>query len=307
MKMKTLYVLGNGFDLYHELPTRYSHFHKFVKENHKELDFELEKYFELRIKEDKSPEVSCDEKNLWTKFEEDLGTFDWKVFYDDNCNIDINDENFKPSLVFSLEDDLDEQTENLLESIREAFESWLECIEFDFVQKKLSLNKNACFLSFNYTLLLEVFYKIQHENILHIHGNIEDDRGSIIFGHNLTMEKEPELDENGDSNRTPFSDSEAKAKYPFHALSKPVREIIEDNKSFFEDLYHVNKIVVLGHSLNEIDIPYFEEIHRITSNANWVVTYFDEDEKQKHLFTLQEIGIERKCISMLKFDELSIV
>ncbi|MDR3651520.1 MAG: bacteriophage abortive infection AbiH family protein [Paludibacter sp.] len=307
MKMNTLYVIGNGFDLYHELPTRYCHFHKFVKENHKEFDFELEKYFELRIKEDKSPEVSCVEKYLWTNFEEDLGTFDWTAFFDDICNIDINDENFKLSFIYSLEDDIDEQTENLLESIREAFESWLECIDFDFVQKKLSLNENACFLSFNYTLLLEVFYKIQHENILHIHGNIEDNRGAIIFGHNQTVEEEPEFDENGDSNRTPFSDSEAKAKYPFHALSKPVREIIEDNKSFFEDLCLVNKIVVLGHSLNEIDIPYFEEIHRITSNANWLVTYFDEDEKQKHLFTLQEIGIERECISMIKIDELLII
>ncbi|MHB9142678.1 MAG: AbiH family protein, partial [Paludibacter sp.] len=195
MKMKTLYVIGNGFDLYHELPTKYCHFHKFVNENHKKLDLELKRYFKLRIKEDKNLEIDSDEKNLWTKFEEDLGTFNWKIFYDDNCNIDSNDENYNPSLVFSIEDDIDEQTENLLELIREAFESWLECIDFDFVQKKLSLKDDSYFLSFNYTLLLEVFYKIQHENILHIHGNIEDNRGSIIFGHNLTLEIEPELDE----------------------------------------------------------------------------------------------------------------
>ncbi len=305
--MNTLYIIGNGFDLFHELPTRPCHFHKFVKENHKLLDLELEKYFDLKIVDDKNPEISCDDKNLWTKFEEDLGTFNWRGFYNEICNIDINDENFKLSLLFSLEDEIDEQTENLLDTLREAFESWLECIEFDFVQKKLSLNDNSYFLSFNYTLLLEVFYKIQNENILHIHGNIEENRGSIIFGHNLTIENEPELDENGDSNRTPFSDSEAKAKYPFHALSKPVREIIENNKSYFEDLFTVNKIFVLGHSLNEIDIPYFEEIHKYTSNANWLVTYLNENEKQKHLFTLQKIGIERKCISLLKFDELSII
>jgi hypothetical protein len=307
MKIETLYIIGNGFDLYHELQTRCCHFHRFVKENHKKLDFELEKYFEIKIKKDKNLEIGCNEKYLWTKFEEDLGTFNWKVFYDDNCNIDSNDENFKPSLVSCLEDDIDERTENLLKSIREAFESWLECIDFDFVQKKLSLKKDSYFLSFNYTLLLQQYYKIHPENILHIHGNIEDNRGSIIFGHNLTMEKEPELDENGNSNRTPFSDSEAKAKYPFHALSKPVIEIIEDNKSYFEDLCTANKIIVLGHSLNEIDLPYFEEIHRITDNANWEVSYFDEAEKLKHLSTLQKIGIKRQCIRMLEFDKLSII
>lgn len=307
MKIETLYIIGNGFDLYHDLQTKYCHFHKFVKENHKELDFDLKRYFKLRIKENKNLEIGSDEKSLWTKFEEDLGTFNWRLFYNDVCNIDNNEENFKSSLVFCLEDDIDERTENLLKSIREAFESWLECIDFDFVQKKLSLKKDSYFLSFNYTLLLQQYYKIQPENILHIHGNIEDNRGSIIFGHNLTMKKEPELDENGDSNRTPFSDSEAKAKYPFHALSKPVIEIIEDNKSYFEDLCTTNKIIVLGHSLNEIDLPYFKEIHRVKYNANWEITYFDEDEKLKHLCTLQKIGIERQCIKMLEFDELSII
>lgn len=303
--MNTLYVIGNGFDLCHNLPTRWCHFYKFVKANYEELYFELEKYFEFRISEVDSNDIDCNENDLWKYFEEDLGTFNYKVFYNNICNIDI--EYFKPSFVFGLEDDIEQQSENLLESIRKAFEDWLECIDLDLTQRKLDLNENACFLSFNYTLVLQQIYKIKSENILHVHGNIEDNRGSIIYGHNQILEEVSELDENGDSNRTPFSDSEAMAKYPFHALSKPVLEITQDNKKFFEILLAVNEIIVLGHSLNEIDIPYFKEIHEVTSSANWKVSYYTENERQSHLSKLQDIGINGNSISMIKIEDLVIV
>ncbi len=164
----------------------------------------------------------------------------------------------------------------------------------------MTFEKDANFLSFNYTLTLEKVYQIPPSKIFHIHGDTEKEKGNLIFGHNKTIEEEPELDENGDSNRTPFSDSENIAKYPFNALYKPVDGIIEENQLYFEKLKNVKSIFVLGHGLDVIDIPYFKEILKHTKNAVWNISYHKQNEKEGHLITLQNIGINKISIKMFQ-------
>ncbi|MDI6048341.1 bacteriophage abortive infection AbiH family protein [Flavobacterium sp. XS2P24] len=288
--MKALYVIGNGFDMHHGLSTGYQFFHKYILQNQKELVDDLEKYFSFIEDVDK----------LWSSFEEDLKTFEFQSFYDDNCNVQIYDENFKPSLTYGLEDDINEQSQKLIESIRGAFESWIENIDIESVEKKLNIEENSFFINFNYTLLLEKTYQIQQDKIVHIHGDIENKQ--IVFGHNKVLEEDSEIDENGDSNRTLFSDSESAAKQPFHAFYKPVGDIIKENKHHFERFNTVKKIIVLGHSLKEIDIPYFEEILIHTNSAKWEVSYHEDKEEKEHLQKLQKIGINKKDIKLFRLD-----
>ena len=293
--MNTLYIIGNGFDRKHDLPTQFEDFHKYVMENRKELERDFEEYFRL----------GKSEEHLWTNFEKDLETFDWKSFYHAHCNIDINEDSFKPSLFYSLEDDLKEQTDRLTDSIREAFESWIENIDIESVNCILTIEDNSFFITFNYTLLLERVYKIPNDRILHIHGDIEyQQNDKLIFGHNSILEEEPELDENGDSNRTISSGSESASKYPFYALQKPVKEIIEENKKQFECLSTIKKVIVLGHSLNKIDIPYFKEIIGNTNDVKYEVSYHTDWEKENHPLTLQGIGIDKNNIKMIIFNDL---
>ncbi len=82
--MNTLYVLGNGFDLAHSLPTRYIDFHGFIITNNNDLENAFENYFNFEV----------DDDYQWTNFEEDLGCFNSKSFYDNICNIDVSDEDF---------------------------------------------------------------------------------------------------------------------------------------------------------------------------------------------------------------------
>jgi len=298
MKYETLYIIGNGFDLAHKLPTKYSDFHKFIIANNTDLENSFENFFNLNV----------DDDYKWTNFEEDLGTFDGKYFYDSICNIDMNDEDFRPSFVFGLEDDITQQAEELVRDIKEAFESWLGKIEIDNLEKKDEFMKNAVFINFNYTRVLQEVYNIEDNRVLHIHGNIYEDIGSLIFGHdgNCTLvvdesELVHELDENGDSNRTMFSDSESASFYPFEALQKPVLETIIKNKNFFKKLKNLKKIIVLGHSLNQIDISYFEEINKYAKNAIWEVSFYDIHEEDSHLNVLKSIGIDEKKITMFNF------
>lgn len=293
--MKTLYIIGNGFDRHHKLPTEYKDFNKYVINNSTSLRDDFEEYFSLR--KDKKD-------NLWSDFEKDLGTFDYEYFFDKINNIDVCEENFKPSLVYCLEDELNQITEELIEQIRNTFESWIEEINLDSLEKNLPLEKDALFLNFNYTLTLEKVYQIHLDKIFHIHGDIERRKSDIIFGHNKAIEKDPELDENGDSNRTPFSDSENIAKYPFNAFRKPVYNIIQENQLYFEKLKSVKRIFVLGHGLDVIDIPYFKEILKHTKNVFWNVSFYNQNEKEKHLTTLQNIGINKNSIKMFQLEEL---
>jgi len=286
--MKTLNVIGNGFDRHHNLPTEWKDFHKYLKENQNNLEQTLKEYFSFR---------KCCNK-LWSSFEKDLETFNWKTFFDGNCNVYPDDDNFRLSDTYGLEDDLDEQANRLIESLREAFQSWIENIDIGYVEKKLSFEEDSLFINFNYTLLLENVYQIQLDKIVHIHGDIENNQ--IVFGHNKVNEEEPEIDENGDSNRTPFSDSESVAKLPFYSFYKPVGNIIEENKHLFEQLSTVKKIIILGHSLDEIDLPYFEEILKQTNNAKWEVSYYKEGEEEHHFNKLQNIGVSKEDIRMFK-------
>ena len=285
--MIKLYIIGNGFDKSHNLPTGYDDFHQFIVGNYTDLENLFEEYFQLKT----------NEKYLWSDFENDLGTYNWSSFYNEKNNIDVLDENFRPSFTYGLEDELRQETEELVDEIKDAFENWLNQIDLEQIDKKIDFESNAIFLNFNYTLTLEEVYKIPCERIFHIHGDVNNTPNSLIFGHNKELEEEPEIDENGDSNRTMFTDSQNAAKYPYCAFQKPVNEVISENKTFFESLRDIEEVVIWGHSLNQIDIPYFKEIIKQTKESiTWKVGFHKKEEKETHQKTLRKLGINRNRI-----------
>ena len=73
--MGDLIILGNGFDLAHELPTKYSDFRDFTWINNREFYEQLTKY----IFED----------DLWNDFENALGSFDEYWNYHKSIPVDV--------------------------------------------------------------------------------------------------------------------------------------------------------------------------------------------------------------------------
>ncbi|MFZ6047418.1 bacteriophage abortive infection AbiH family protein [Pseudomonas sp. CR3202] len=289
--MSTLNIIGNGFDLWHGLPTSYDLFYAFAKDT---LD-ELESFYL----------IDTVQNGPWSDFENSLGKFDWQLFYEAHDHTDPTDENFRPSEAFGLEDDITEQANDLVEAIKEHFHEWIESIDVTLASKKVSFSEADSFLSFNYTSTIQLIYGIDDANILHIHGRsgAYDD---LIFGHGETMEEEPELDENGDSNRTIFSDAEGAAKYPFYALQKPVSEVIKTNRDFFSSLGSFSTIRVIGHSLNDIDLPYFEEIAKNSNNANWKIYCYRLEDDDHFLRQLLKCGVGSGNITIEAYDGLAV-
>jgi hypothetical protein len=217
---------------------------------------------------------------------------------------------FKPSDCFGLEDDVTQESEEFIKKIKEAFSNWISFAEEEAILnpkkvKLLDLDKQAIYLSFNYTDTLARLYAIGKANIIHIHGDIEIFGEEIIFGHNIEPEIIPEIDENGDSRRTIFTDSENIAKSLLYVFKKPTDEIISNHIDFFDGLKDVSEIFVLGHSINNIDLPYYKKIRSIVEKTTaWKVSYYTENEKERFIETLESIGIERQYICLFKMENL---
>jgi hypothetical protein len=299
MNNKTLYIIGNGFDLYHGMKTKYSDFNEYIIENNIELENFFAEYFNFKT----------NENYLWTNFESDLSTFNDKLFFDNINELDPMADNFRPSFCFCLEDEITQQSEEYVNNIKGAFSDWITYVQEEVISnpmKLLSLDKQAIYLSFNYTDTLIRLYSVEKKNISHIHNDVENYREDIIFGHNIEPEKIPEVDENGEGMRTMFTDSENAARNLLYAFIKPVNEIIDKQSAFFENLKNISEIIILGHSINKIDLPYYEKIHSVVDNSTlWRVSFHCAKDKNKYKQTLISIGIDENRIEMFKMQELS--
>lgn len=158
------------------------------------------------------------------------------------------------------------------------------------MQTQFAFKYPGKFLTFNYTLVLDQIYNIPRSIIFHIYGNASDYDG-LVIGHNKSLDREPELDEEGNSNRHPLSDAEGAAQYPLHAFRKPVDDILQSNNDYFEQLREVKLVVVLGHSINDIDLPYFQKIQANTHGAKWLVSLYDDKEGARHAMQLAKCGV----------------
>lgn len=286
----TLYLIGNGFDLFHCLPTKYSDFHTFLKHNFPDLEEDLQEYFMLK----------CDVNYLWKSFEDDLQTFNNSYFFEHINEIDPLEEGFKLSQIYGLEDDLQQAVKELISKLKEAFFSWVDSIIIDDVPSKCVLKSNSFFISFNYTMVLEEIYKIPTERILHVHGDVINDFEELIFGHGASYEEEETFDKNGEPTRTPFTNALSISKNPLYSLQKKVDAIISGNLEKFESFKDVKEIIVLGHSLGDVDIPYFKKISFYAKNAFWRVSFYNDDEEVEFKSKLQSIGINEGKIQMFK-------
>ena len=287
-KDSILYLIGNGFDLHHSINSKYQDFHKYVKENNPKLESFFDTYFQL----------SEDLDYLWSDFENDLRTFESDLFFHDISVMSekewFDQKEPKWSEWFGMYDEITGKIEYEHKEICDSFLEWLKTLSITKVlRKNLKFDNNAKFVSFNYTLTLEELYNIPSEKILHIHGDINSNSSDLIFGHGGSLKEIVEFDENGDSNRVPWSDAEKASLYLYDVLRKPVQSTIENNMIFFNSLSNVQHVIVLGHSLNEIDMPYFEKIKDLVSDGcKWIIVYYSgKDEKKKYIKSIKSLGL----------------
>jgi len=256
--MKRLYILGNGFDLYHGLPSRYADFHHYVSEFAPDFLNRIETYFDFEV----------DQNYLWRNFEQDLCKFDHEGFMDTYNYIDVTSESFKLSELYSLEDEVTEEADNLINEIREQFTDWVQTFDFADLDRSanipLKLIRSAYFINFNYTDTLEKLYNINKERILYIHNNVNAYDGELIFGHSEVSDHAdtPTFDEDGEPTRTMFTDSQNASRSPFYAFQKNTKAVLKQHRFWLAGLKDLEEVTILGHSLGKVDWPYLKLIHK---------------------------------------------
>lgn len=274
----TLFIIGNGFDKAHGLPTDYLKDFKPIAEKHEENYF-----WDL---------YQSKEATIWAHFENLLA-------YPDFNQLEEMFNGYEPDYSSDRESDRDdiinqaELNEKLFEALYEFVNNAEECL--NKAKKNPYIEKILCrdgyYITFNYTHTLEKIYGIPKDNILHIHGEAESK--NLIFGYpkpNFKPEKY-------------LYDVRSKGRGPYAKMD--IEEYINSEEDYYKRTAHkklftkcksfykesqidlldkflnekeciINEIIIYGHSC-EIDFDYFAYINIRYPKAHWTFYIYDDD------------------------------
>lgn len=264
----------------------------------------------------------CPAEVLWWNFEEALAHLNRSFLLDsasiwlpDNWDEDKN----SYSELYYAEDHARNDGEILWNDIVKAFRKWVYTIKWgkDCDSNKLMLDTYARFITFNYTPFLETRYGIGREQIIYIHGKQTESKNSPIIGHRdvdtfdewyKTAPKRYKKFYQGDNSYLPEVSmmTEGIENY-FEVSKKPVSRIINQHKDFFLDLYDIDNIYVLGHSLNDVDMPYIQTIMSsmdYPEECHWHISYFSESEKERMMTSMGKLGVNDAYIEFLHLKDM---
>ena len=276
--MEKLFIIGNGFDLAHKLPTRYSDFKNYLTEKFPSADTEYVYVPESTIDQDgdevynKTEVVSFllkiiseIEGDEWNNLETTLGMID----YDDYFSLfELRDDDKEYHTIYNNEDTA-KNISGAVYMIKQFFSDWIEEVDITDVQPNIMMkdlfdNQNDLFINFNYTETLEKIYGIK--DVCHIHGT----RGSdIIFGHGSPF--------NFAHYELKFTGAEEYMEKLQNSLKKDTKQAIEKHKHFFDKLSGVERIYSYGFSFSDVDLVYIKEICKCinTKEVIWYLNSYD--------------------------------
>lgn len=275
-----MYIIGNGFDLKHGMPTKYFDFERWLFNNGRiDVILELQKAFPAQI---------GDTFMLWSDFEKALGLYDINVVLNWSLE-DLFLTDFSiGGQVFGASDFL--LNTSLLDILNEAFTEWVCSIPLPNSPQEYNLESCAFFLSFNYTDTLEVLYGIPEENIIHIHGRASM-KEKLVVGHNREINPSDYWDNSLDMRE---NNERMQRLMDMNELHKPYWELVEQNQVFFQKISNVRDIYIWGHSCAEIDLPYFRKIKEtIDPKAIWHFSPYNDDDRYRIMNLLKMIEVNR--------------
>lgn len=281
-KITSFYIIGNGFDLHHEIQSSYRCYEKWLESNSPEIYNAIIEIYD------------CD-KEWWSDFEKNIGSlnivdYTYKVAFanqPDLCSEHCDAMHGDAQVAVNIE------LSNLFSSIKDSFHDWISRLNKPITTKRIRLNtENSLFLSFNYTKTLEELYGIDASRVLHIHGCVDDDENFII-GHGSSLEdlrntilhggSKCQCDINSEEDREWQDDITHSLFYQLaekttldivSSQRKPVDKLMIQYSDFFSALSNIPEIYVYGLSLSPIDLPYLEKIAGCNPYAVWEFSDF---------------------------------
>ena len=303
--MGTLYIIGNGFDLHHGLTTSLKGFRDYSKSS---VFGHLYENGVFMMQADQDP------IQHWNNLEENLANLDIDELIEQKSEY-YDDDPHKNEFLYEVEKAIDAITSGLVQELSNyLIKAERESIVADSL---LELDTNAYFINFNYTNTLERVYGVKNENICYIHGKLNS-QSEIVIGHAMKDSgyiPEPKID-------ISTWPEEAKEAY-INAYSPDYESALEHAHSYFkrsykdtdsclayasnflESLCGIDKVIILGHSLAEIDQVYFEDINRkVGKDCLWWASCYSMSEKRGIFERLEMIVGEKNRICVFELSQL---
>lgn len=326
--MKSLVIIGNGFDLAHNLPTSIENFiqsniqfqekyHKLKGENWNELESNFKELLSLIMSERDYIDIEEElDEIIDTYGYDEYGFIDYVPIPSDKYTKEIHEIEELIKLITEFENDF-------LKYLREnCNNSILKNIRPRIKISKI-LNSSSCIINFNYTHVIEEVYHIK--NVKHIHGSITEE--NIAIGTDAVEElKESLVDCTYPTERPCNNKFELQERMIYFvedmegqlhedesvkSIFNEINRAVEKNEhQLFESIDKKNKetlicrqqiknklkkekydiVFILGHSLGDADMSVFKQINREAKIICYYYEYMDDCSFQAMKENLYELG-----------------
>ena len=313
---RVLYILGNGFDLMHGVPSTYYSFRDSLGKSNA-LRSALETFWTPR--------------DLWADFENALAKFNARAmssaFMVDNYLdlYDAYDEDAGAAEFYMAAEAAAHPIISVADALPRRFRMWVDSLRIGTEDRPLrDLVQSGKVLCFNYTEFVEDLYGIPQEQVCYIHGcrrrRKHEPAEELILGH-----------QPGASDAAfDYEDKMPKwAKQPYKrhliesaqevalqiiseyddTLTKHSPAIIAKHRAFFEDLQDIREIVVIGHSLSSVDWDYFRAVCgglRDPRAVHWYFGCHGLQDLQNLKKLIRELDLPLSCLSVFRTDGLRV-
>ncbi|AIQ35986.1 hypothetical protein R50345_15985 [Paenibacillus sp. FSL R5-0345] len=298
-----LFVIGNGFDRGHGLATNYWDFRKYLKNIDPDFLRSFEEHYYIYPRSDEKAKREM----LWNELETNLANIDEEVIVEQAVNIDMGLE----SGDVGIEDTLHQYFSDEYEYINQLavhLKRWVRTIRIRDVRPRTTFidkDNDAVYVTFNYTAVLETVYRVSEHRIIHIHGSLRQRDDDPVLGHGNKM-RINNIQEKRHEAEQVFNEKEISICNVVEEYYKQTYKDITKYKYKLRRLQEkdIDEIIILGHSLAGVDIPYFNTIDTFSKqNALWKVYYFSECEMQRMFDSLVDCGIDAGRIEMIHSSE----
>jgi hypothetical protein len=301
MNQRKLYIVGNGFDLWHKIPSAFQDFKDFLNKHDRELLTAVEEY--LPVEGDwrtlESALAGLDVEHIINTFEYTMTSY--------------NDDDWSDSDHHIFQQEVGQLIEKLSKGLRDRFAQWIRKIPMPTPATAsrllLTLDPTALFLTFNYTSTLRILYGVQDRSVWHIHGKAEDLNSILVLGHAWDPRKRKCLNDHPDVEDfdTRLLEANDIIDNYFGETFKPSARLIQEAGDSFSQLAAIKEVCVLGHSLSAVDELYLHALLAVPAvrAARWQVAYSPEyDDPNERCLRLVELGVSKTRVVASLWSEL---
>lgn len=288
-----LFIIGNGFDLAHNLPTSFDPDFRMIARSH-----EQDNFWDL---------YQSRENDIWSDFEKLLGCPDFNTLEEifDGYEPDYLSDRERDRDGIIIQVDLNGELHGALYEFADRAEGALCDIQANGFIEQI-LDPNGYYITFNYTHTLEVIYDISSDRILHIHGEVGKNNLQLGYPKGAFSPEKYSFDVRG-KGRGPYTEIDIEDYFngiEDYYVRTAYAKLIDKCRSFCKDIRvdllkefldknhcEIEEIVVYGHSC-AIDFDYFSYLSKRYSNACWKFYIKGEEQRSRVGHLIKEYRIE---------------